>query len=273
MVKPFLKSIGLALWILMWVPPVWAAKKLGKKKNFDRYVQLAYRGMLRIIGLKLSIDGEPAAARPMLVVSNHVSYLDILVLGAAMPIRFTPKQEIASWPVIGSICRLLGCLFVERDARALMKSRAAIASALGAGDAVCVFPEATTGNGKELLPFRPAFFSLELPENDARSLTLQPVAICYTHIWKLPIDTQQWPEIAWYGDMDLLPHVWNMLKNGGISVCLSFLPPIGMAALDRKALAQQCHDAIESRIERIRREGAAAQPRLPLKAAWLKSKS
>src|SRR5277367_3863162 len=104
--KASLKLLCLLLWIGFWYLPVWLAKKWGKIRWRDGMVRLCYIGILRIIGVRLKVTGQVGKMRPLLLVTNHLSYLDICVLGAVASIKFAPKSEVAAWPVIGSICRM-----------------------------------------------------------------------------------------------------------------------------------------------------------------------
>lgn len=274
MLKPFLKLAAIVLSIVAFLPAIWLARALGKKKLYENLICKAYRMVLLSAGLKLTVSGAMSTARPLMLVSNHVSYIDILLLGAAAPMRFTPKSDIKKWPVIGSICRLVGCVFIDRSVTALEQEKAEVAKALATGDVVSVFPEATTGNGLHMLPFRPAFFSIAGDGVEGRPLAIQPLAIEYTDIWKLPIDTEQWTQIAWYGDMELLPHAWNMLKMGGIGARLTFLPVIEPSQHDRKELAEISQRAISDQLERGRR--SLSEPQQTASSgrmfAWLRSK-
>lgn len=256
MFKPAFKSLLLILWIGLWVFAVMCAKLFKKKRAYDRFIQTCYSGILRIIGIRLDIEGGLSDIRPLMVVSNHVSYLDVVVLGAAAPVRFTPKREVGAWPIIGFICRLTQCVFIDRSIHAVKEGKKNIRETLETGEVVSLFPEATTGDGIHRRDFKPGFFSLASERVEGKTLWVQPVAIRYTHIHRLPIDKMQWPLIAWYGDMLLLPHLWQVLSIGGISVQLTYLPPIEGTGKDRKALAQYCQDAIGKKIE---------EPLMPMK--------
>jgi len=243
--KAALKLTLLLLWIGFWYLPVWVAKKWGKIRWRDAMVRLCYIGILRIIGVRLKVTGQIGKMRPLLLVTNHLSYLDICLLGAAAPVKFAPKSEIAKWPVIGSICRMCNAIFIDRRPEKIKEMTALVRSALGRGELICLFPEGTTGDGLHMLPFKSGFFSLAEEKIDGHDLTVQPAAIIYTRIRRLPIDTTQWPLIAWYGDMHLFPHLWQLLKIGSIDAELAFLAPVTSAEYgDRKQMANYCQQAI-----------------------------
>lgn len=272
MVMPLLRSVAIIVTIIAYLPPVWLATRLGKKNSKQRLVQRAYKTLARIAGLRIVTVGQPCDARPLLLVSNHISYFDIMVLGAALPVRFTPKADIRSWQVIGSLCGMLGCIFIDRNSSAAPRAKDDISAALAEGDIVSLFPEATTGDGVHLQPFRSAMFSVAEGGNTS-PVWVQPAVIEYTDIWKLPIDSEQWTQIAWYGDMDLLPHLWNALKIGSIGVRLTFLPPVATAGADRKQLAARCQEAIAHHLDAGKRMPVAQKTASPaMMFAWLRSK-
>lgn len=237
----------------------WVAKRAGKSALRDRISCRCHAAVLRIAGVRLAVHGAPDASRPLLMVTNHLSYLDIPVLGSVFPFRFTPKQEIASWPGIAALCRVTDAIFVDRRPEKLSPSAEAVQNALAKGEVVCLFPEATTGNGVRTLPFRSGFFALAETGIGGQELVVQPAAIAYTHIRRLPVDSSQWPDIAWYGDMELLPHLWKLLGLGRIDASLIFLPPARIKDYgDRKRLAAHCEQAIGAAIEESRGKSLAA---------------
>lgn len=293
MIKAIVKSLLLILWIFFSTCLLWLVKKTGKKKWRDRFCNFAFAVICVIIGIRVKVEGEVAGARPLLLVSNHISYLDILILGWKTTARFTPKNDIAKWPVISTVCRLLDCVFIDRANGSIKEVRGKIYNGLAAGEVISLFPEGTTGNGRRILPFKSSLFSIAeekinmkplpepplaakakvseggkcswcaaislskvrglffkpapkpLPDNEEeiKELFIQPAIISYISIGCLPIDSSQWPAIAWYGDMLLLPHVWQMLKLGRIDARLTLLPPVTISQFgDRKQLAAYCHD-------------------------------
>ncbi len=232
------KLILVVVWVALWWLPVAAAHLLKKKKLRADMVKCFCRGMLLIVNVRVQVVGELSPARPLLVASNHLSYLDIPILASVLDCRFVPKKEIASWPVINLICAMMDVVYVDRSPGKIHEGNAAIQRVLAQGEVVALFPEATTGDGRLLLPFRPAFFEA------AGGAVVQPVAIAYRKVCGLPIDYGQWPMIAWYGDMSLVPHLWNFLGLGRVEVELHFLPPLAMGGEGRKTMAIQTHTAV-----------------------------
>jgi 1-acyl-sn-glycerol-3-phosphate acyltransferase len=248
--KAALKSLAIVICMLSGAGLGWLCLQCKKPVWRDRVMMRASGLLLFLVGVRLKVSGAQSASRPLLVVSNHVSYLDILVLGSQAPVRFTPKIEIAGWPMIGWMCRVHGALFVDRRPEKVKEMGDMLKKEVAGDVPICVFPEATTNNGLQLLPFKSSFFSLAETSDEQDKVFVQPVAITYTHIRNLPIGMTQWPHIAWYGDMDLVPHLWNLLKIAPVSVHLKYLPPVSLQQFgDRKALANHCHQVISEAIK------------------------
>lgn len=239
------KAVLLLLSILAFVAVGAVVKRLSPERGKGALLKACSRTLLRIVGVSVEVRGASASARPLLLVSNHSSYLDIYVLGGSVPVRYTPKAEIAGWPVIGSICRLLDCVFIDRRPGQTAANRDALRAALEQGAVISLFPEGTTSNGKCVLPFRSSYFSLAAEEFAGKPLAVQPACITYTHLNGMPIDCGQRPKVAWYGDMDLVPHVSELLKLGHLRAQLTFFEPVDIRRFaDRKALAAHCEQVI-----------------------------
>jgi lyso-ornithine lipid O-acyltransferase len=254
MIRAWAKLIALVLWILIFYPLVWLAVKAKRLRISDALVRFCYQGILFICEVHLKINGQLSDGRPLLIVSNHLSYLDIPIIGSVANIRFTPKNDIASWPFIGSICKMTHCVFIDRKPGSIQDAGQAVANALVKGEIILLFPEATTGNGIHLIDFKPGFFSLAEDKIGGEELVIQPVAILYKAIRRLPIDTTQIPSIAWYGDMSLLPHLLALLKLGRIDAELALLSPVTLAqGENRKSLAMRVQNVIADKIAESRR--------------------
>ena len=183
----------------------------------------------RAAGMRARIVGTPRR-RHVLFVSNHLSWLDIMLIAGATGAAFVSKEEVARWPVFGWLARLNNTIFVSRANRHGVKSQAdALRSALATGQPVALFPEGTTAGGEEVLPFRASLLASVMPP--LPGLMVQPVAIDYG-----AAATQ----IAWVGDEPAADNAKRVLaRKGTTAVTLRFLDPIDPHALpDRKALAE-----------------------------------
>jgi 1-acyl-sn-glycerol-3-phosphate acyltransferase len=245
----------LVLWVALCTLLGVAALKFKKPRWRDHISTICFKIAALILRVKVTVRGGLSTARPLLLVSNHVSYLDVIILGSVFPFRFTPKQEIAGWGGISGCCRVLGSIFVDRRAGKIQETMEKLRTALQSREVVSLFPESTTGNGIRTLSFKPGFFNLAEAPIAGVDLVVQPATLIYTHLSGLPIDSCQWPKLAWYGDMLLVPHVWELLKLGRIDVTLEFLPPASSREHGgRKGLAAHCHRAVSGAIEKARNE-------------------
>ena len=185
------------------------------------------------LGLEVRIQGTPIS-RDVLYVANHVSWLDILALGGATSSAFVSKDDVSGWPLVGMLARIGGTIFIDRESRRATRGQVAqLGAALLRHRPITLFPEGTTGDGINLIPFRPALFASVAPPPPG--VVVQPVAIDYG-----PAAS----EICWCGDEDLGANARKILGRPGALVCtLKFLPPL-LASTERKQLAAQAQTAI-----------------------------
>jgi len=192
--------------------------------------------------LRIQVIGTPAAARPALFAANHISYTDITVLGSLLPGSFIAKAEVGKWPFFGWLAKLQRSVFVDRQMRSAAIQRDAIGDRLAAGDALILFPEGTSGDGNRVLPFKSALFAAAQSGEDAPPVIVQPVSLAYVRLDGMPIRRLYRPFFAWYGTVDLAPHMWSMVGLGTVDAVVQFHPPAFLADCgSRKALAGYCH--------------------------------
>jgi len=200
-----------------------------------------HRRVAKVLGIRLKCVGE-MPQQPCLIAANHVSWLDIPVLSATLPVSFIAKQEVRGWGIFGSLARLQRSVFVNRERRqATGSSRDEIQERLKAGDTLVLFAEGTSTDGIRVLPFRSSFFaSAEEP-----GLIVQPVTLAYDGHWGLPMTRRRRPFYAWYGDMGLPGHLWQALVAGPIEVTVIFHKPMTVeAAGGRKLLARKAEETV-----------------------------
>jgi 1-acyl-sn-glycerol-3-phosphate acyltransferase len=207
-----------------------------------------------IVGIRVRVDGAPATT-PLLIAANHISWLDISVLGSVLPVSFVAKAEVAGWPVIGTLARPQRTVFIDRTRRSQTASATeAIAERVGRGDVIVLFAEGTTGDGNRVLPFRSALLGAARAASGSGLITVQPVAITYTAIHGVPIGRVDRPMIAWYGDMELPGHFLKLVTTGGLDAVVSFGEPIAFGpGEDRKQVADRCFVAVCAMVDEIRR--------------------
>lgn len=218
-----------------------------------------HRRVCRLIGLKLDISGNIAQDRPVLLVSNHTSWLDIPVLSAVAPVSFIAKKEVGGWPGVSALARLQRTVFVDRERRVAVGDAAGeIVDRLAAGDAMVLFAEGTSSDGNRVLPFRTSLFAAAKPTarvgGTGSGAVVQTVAIVYTRLHGLPLTRADRPLTGWYGDMELPPHAWELLKSGPIDVKVVVGAPVPLDQFaDRKALARHSEDEVRSNVVRVMR--------------------
>jgi 1-acyl-sn-glycerol-3-phosphate acyltransferase len=211
-----------------------------------------HRICTRILGLEVVVRGTRITKGPVLVVSNHSSYLDITVLGSLIPGSFVAKSEVAGWPLFGMLAKLQRTAFVERKARSTVgRQRDDLRARLEQGDTLILFPEGTSSDGNRTLPFKTALFAVAGLRIGDAPLTVQPVSVTATRLDGIPMGFAFRPFYAWYGDMDLAPHLWRAFKQGRMTVEVEFHPPVTLDAVaSRKALAEHCSRVIAQGVDR-----------------------
>ena len=194
--------------------------------------------LLAILRVEVVVKGDPDAAHRAgaLLVANHVSWMDIYVIFSVARTRFISKAEVRGWPVIGWLAEAAGTLFLTREKKSdAMRLNLMMADHLRAGDCLTLFPEGTTSDGRELLPFYPSLFQ---PAVDAEA-PVWPVRIRYlTPEGKLCLDA------AYYGGMSLGESLLNIARCKAIRAEVHFLPPIPSRGLRRRELAGAAEAAI-----------------------------
>jgi 1-acyl-sn-glycerol-3-phosphate acyltransferase len=223
-------------------------KTLGYKSIPQRY----QRFLSRVFGIRVTIIGKPVQDRGVLMVSNHTSYLDIVALGGIARVSFVAKSEVAKWPLFGTFARLQRTVFVERERRSQTGvSRDQIRDRLLEGDALVLFPEGTSNDGNRVLPFKSALMgAAESQIGTAASgepvyVPVQPVSISYVGVHGIPMGRENRPLYAWYGDMELVDHLWEGLKTGPVDVLIEFHEPITVDMVGgRKNLARIVEEKI-----------------------------
>lgn len=199
------------------------------------------RLLLRVLGVRLQASASvpPTAA---LLVSNHISWLDVFVINALTPSHFVCKDDVREWPAIGALVALTGTLFIARGSRAAAaRSADAIAARLAAGDRVAVFPEGTTTHGERLLPFRGALFQSAV---DA-GVAVQPLALRYE-------DARGQPSLApaYDGDISFWQCLRAITRASGLCARLTVLPAIA-PGVARRELAWQAEAVIGATLDLI----------------------
>ncbi len=248
-----LRLMVCALAFALLAGPHGLALRFGARRGWGLAPALFHRVFLMLFSVRVTQSGTPPRpGEAALVLANHVSWLDIIAIGSLRPLSFVAKSEIAGWPVIGTLAALQRTVFIDRARRAATATvNAAIGDRLAGGELVVLFAEGTTGDGTRLLPFRSSLVGAARAaiqaEGTVERIRLQPLAITYPRRNGLPVGRAERPEIAWYGDMDLGPHLALFFEKGPIDVHVAWGQPIAFeAGTDRKAVTAQAEAAVRA---------------------------
>ena len=198
--------------------------------------------MLRVMGIRLKVEGVPAAGGTLLV-ANHISWLDIMAVHAVYPhARFVSKADVKSWPLLARLIDAGGTLYLERERkRDALRVVHTMAQALQAGDMVAVFPEGTTSDGRAILPFHANLLQAAISTNTP----VQPVALRFsdaTHAVSRAVE--------FVGEATLLQSLWRVARGEGVTARVTLLPSRASAQADRRALADALRADIEAHLTR-----------------------
>jgi lyso-ornithine lipid O-acyltransferase len=203
-----------------------------------------HRIMRGLLGLNISVKGSPSSHRPLCVVANHTSWLDIIVITSFLSVVFVAKQEVASWPFFGWLAQLQRSIFVNRERRhQVHQAIGHVADALVAGEIICIFPEGTSTDGTDVAPFRSALIGAvhETLRRDTRlpAIFIQPVSVTYVGsnrrltVWALE------DEIPFFA------HLLQVARLRRIDVVLTWGEPVTAdMSSDRKVLAKHLEDTV-----------------------------
>ncbi len=179
--------------------------------------------LIWLLSVKIEFEGNVKKSKDCnLFISNHISYLDIPVLGSILPIRFVAKSEVENWPIFGLLSKLARTIFIKRTRLDSLVQKNKILHYLSSGDKVFIFPEGTTSDANRVLGFKSSSFSALENQN----FLIQPIVVIYSELNGIPINRWLRPMIAWYGDMKLKPHLANLLGLRSIKVRLIYLDPV-----------------------------------------------
>jgi 1-acyl-sn-glycerol-3-phosphate acyltransferase len=219
-----------------WCTIVFSFPRLSPAQREAR-VQQWSRAMLAILGIELRLAGSPPAIGPVLLVANHISWLDILVMHAARHCRFVSKSDVEQWPLIGTLATGAGTLYIERASRRhAMRVVHHMAEALRGGDVLAVFPEGTTSDGRALLPFHANLLQSAI----SADAPVQPVALSF-------VDRASGaPSFApsYVGDDTLVASMWRTLTAPPLAAVIRFGDAQRADGRDRRAWAVQLREAV-----------------------------
>ena len=237
----------------------------------SRHLVLRCYGCLCRIGCwfmatKIIIHGKlPEPGQSVLYVSNHQSYMDILVLGTVLPATFLSKFEVKSWPLIGQIAQLIGTVFVRRDRRHVRADLAGMRARFEAGLGVVLFPEGTTTMGCRVARFNSSLFGFASELAESKDILIQPITIVYSQVNGLPVTRDMRASIAWIGDMELAPHIVEFHDLGRVTCEVILHEPFSLReAGSRKGVAERAYSQVARGLQVVLRgRGWTDQDLLP----------
>ncbi len=250
------------------------------------FARLYWAGVCALLGMQVRVLGRPAGAsdggageRPVIYVSNHSSWIDVAVLGGRLRACFVSKDDVAGWPVIGTVARLGRTVFVSRNRAAAASEKLAMTARLRGGDDLILFPEGTSSNGSRVLPFHSTFFAMAKPLADregraasASGPLIQPVSLVYDRLAGMPVGRSGRSTFSWFGDMDLASHFWRLAQWRGMRATLLLHEPLDPADFaSRKELAAAAWEAVAVGAATLR-QNRPAMPICPMDAATMARK-
>jgi len=223
---------------------------------------LYHRWLCRLLGVRVHVNGEIQPDRAALLISNHISWLDIIVLSTLAPLHFVAKSEVADWPFFGLLAKLQRSVFVDRERRTAVKETAhEIAARLKAGERIVLFAEGTSSDGNQILAFKSALIgAAALAAEEGDGAVVQTLTLAYTRVHGLPIGRIARSHVAWYGDMDMISHVWGLLRQGPLDAQVRIGAPLRLENIrDRKQLAALSEAQVRRNFAELMTARAAAE--------------
>lgn len=243
-------ATGLAIWrfflislvFITYTPLYWFLLKINKPLGF-RFGRFYLSNWRKCIGHKLIIKGELSKITPTLYISNHSSYVDILILGTFVPARFVAKKEVAKWPIMGWLATKQGTIYIDRSRNAIADGTNQLIEYLDQGESLILFPEGTTSDGCRILPFGSSFFDVAMKKN----VIVQPITITYAGWDGLPMPRYMRKFCGWFSpDIDMISHLWSMTQWGTVQVIVDLHPPMDPQTFtSRKALSLASFEAVQ----------------------------
>lgn len=220
--------------------------------------QLFHKIGCAFLGLKVTVIGAPATGRPTLLVSNHISWTDIVAIGSVAPVTFVAKQEIAKWPFVSMMAKLQKTIFVDRTRRAgTGRTAEAMGKHMADGNAVVLFAEGQSDIGTHVLPFRSALVGAAQHAMEAAGATevnIQPLTIAYTKLHGLPISRNERSLVAWIKSKSIKQNIREILSGPVKDVTVAFGTPQVLAhGADRKAVTKSAENQVRATLVALNR--------------------
>ncbi len=236
--------MGLIVWvILVQTPILWFTR--GPKSYF--FTRLYHIWSCKVMGLDYEVIGKPATGQQTLYVCNHMSYLDISIIGCIIQqASFIAKKDVSTMPIYGYLSRMQQTAYISRDRKDAAREKNALENMVAEGKSLILFPEGTSTDGSEVLPFKSSLFGIVLKEQVKGNMLVQPLTISLLEAdGKSPADQDVRELYAWSRDMtiELTAHIWRLCKADGAKLRVEFHAPLNPADFkDRKELAKAAQE-------------------------------
>ena len=245
-------ALGLSSYFLaaLLIYPIYLVSPMQGRFILCRLISFYARFACWFMGIEVEIEDRGGEATSnYLMVSNHLSYTDILAICGHFPACFVTSVEIKKTPVLGQICELAGCLFVERRNKTNLSNEIKeITEALKEGLNVVIFPEATSTDGSEVIRFRRPLFQAALDSGKS----IRPMTVNYMSLDSIPVTLNNRDRICWYGDMTFPDHLWGVFKIKRTKVKVIVSPVISPADEDdNTSLSSSSHEVVSSHYKNI----------------------
>jgi 1-acyl-sn-glycerol-3-phosphate acyltransferase len=213
------------------------------------------------LGLRVKVIGRPATGRPTLLVSNHVSWTDIVAIGSVADVTFVAKREVGKWPFVGMMANLQRTIYVDRTRRSdAGRTAQAMGKHMAGNNAVLLFAEGQSDIGTHVLPFRSALIGAAqhaMIEAGARDVMIQPLTIAYTKLQGLPVSRNERSLIAWIKSKSVWQNIREILSGPVKDVTVAFGIPMPLdEKADRKAVSKAAEGQVRSMLVALNRGGA-----------------
>lgn len=245
-----IRLVAITLWIIL-VPLLYMLCHAIRVPGHKKIIPFFHAGTCRILGIDVTVSGAMSEARPTLYISNHISYIDIFILGR-LPAYFIAKSEVAGWPVFGKLAQFQNTLFIERKAGRAKQQLEILKTHLRAGNSLTFFPEGTSTDGVHVEPFKSSLFeSANLGQGER--VAVQPLTVAYTHHGGEQIRSQAVRDhYAWYAKMPFLAHFLGLMPLKNVGAKIHFHP---VCYLDdfktRKECADHCQALIAGKLDEL----------------------
>ena len=241
----FIFILKLIVFVSFSIPLIIVTLLLGKIiPLFGKWLPVIFHKLLIwLLSVRIELKGEINISNDCnLYISNHISYLDIPILGSIYPVRFVAKSEVENWPLFGFLARLGRTIFISRNRSDSLYQKNNILKLLSSDEKIFIFPEGTTSDGNRVLDFKSSSFS----SVEGQNFIIQPIVIVYSDLNGIPINRWLRPIIAWYGNMDLKPHLSSLAHLKSIKARLIYLDKVNAKNFSsRKDLSKYLENQIK----------------------------